>query len=917
MKHKRPLTSKKEDIYTNYSLKILMRPIRLFFMIFIIILFFIPVVNSYSMRGGDIYLIRPESTYIDDAYVPPEYLSVEDLVFYTCIEEDDIPIKSTTICLDDNSFKDVEVVKWLDDENCYIGAYNLDGKDCKQMLIQSEYLKDEELVVLQKEIKVNRLSSILDLITRNQYSDGGWKNSVESAAGLWVLSNSREIFDDEIELGLEWIKLNRNNEFKCWPEEDCSVYTTAKIMAYLSLAGYNDTHRVVHDGNIFLEKNQNYYVEEDLWDLDIKPFDPGDTECIISYENNLYNEDNFTLAENKVVTYEISPIPNEDLIIICDQNFQANLTTQDNELVFIYEGDNMSYKTPYNCWSNDHKWGECDLTTSILALFSNISDEHKELAHEYLESELRIERSGEMYLGEEMNVSDSTLYAYIADNDNVTSWVRYKQNNVGSWGNGTNMENVIPTGYGLLGLLGSGFNRTDEVIEDAEKWVNEKEIEFTLNITEDYIAWNSTEKNAMAFIVLKNNARPVIKSNPTLILIDKESTELELFNPTTYELEEISFEFSENLQDILEIEEQEYISSYSYIRVDITKKVADLGNIFGHLSVYNFEKELGRIPVMISNFPKIEISSKSDNLKVFGTSATAEFDIIKTGHSFDCTLTWDENDISSKEDFTITSNSLSVDLAFDSPERVEMTYNGIFECTSGDYSLKTPFGISISRYATFPFSVTPDSIFINQSGVDKNFIIENNLDETLDVSANFLKNSVDFELSKKNFAIDPNNKINITIYNDVVPNMNLTTTNVIEITALGQKKNIDFRAITITTPEKTFNPLVLWIILLIIVICLGVGGFFAYKYRTVLINMFKKGNKIDAIKMKIKKLEEKEKNTAIMNMINILRILKKDDVQIRTRLKAESFTDEEVDKALKEEAKDEEGEETNDNDLFG
>jgi len=902
----KPLQSKKEDIYSNHLPNLLMKSKSYSLILILLFILIIPQTFSYSMRGGDIFLIRPDSPYIDHGYVPAEYLSVEDLIFYTCIEEENIPIKSSVICMDDNSFSDLEVIRWLDEENCYIGTFNLDNKECKKMIIQSEYIKDEELVTLQKEIKVNRLSSILDLVTKNQYSDGGWKDSVATAAGLWVLSHSKEIFDDEIVLGLEWLKLNRNNDYKCWPNDDCSVFKTAKIMAYLSLAGFNTTHRIMHDGELFLEKNQNYYLEDDTWSLNIKPYESGNTSCLISYEENLYNENNFTLYENKVTTYEITPIPNKDLLIICDQNFQANLSTAEEELVFIYEGDNMSYKTPYNCWSNDYKWGECDLTTTLFAMISNISESNKELAMKYLNSELKPERTGEMSIGNDNNISDTALYSYVADNYNTTSWLRYKQNNIGSWGAYDNqMDNIIPTGYGLLGLLNSGFNRTDEIIEDAEKWVNARELDFTFNLTNDYNAWNSTEKNALAFIVLKNNARPIVKSNPSLIMIEQETTEIELFNPTTYELNEISFKFSENLNEILEIEEQEYLSSYSYIRQTIIKKSSDIGNIYGFLYVYNYDKELAKIPVMITNFPELEISSQKENILVFGTTAKANFNIIKTGHNFNCKIKWKDEDISSKENIIINSNTLALDITFNSPERVEKTYNVEFDCTSGDYSNKISVDVSISRYANFPFDISTTSIYINETKKDEYFVVENNLDETLDLNVKFLKNSLDFELSKTNFAIDPNNKINISIYNNIIQGKNITETNVIEITALGQKKNIDFRAIVISKPQKEISNLIYWIVVIVLIILLSVGGFFGYKNKDKLINLFKKENKLDAIKIKIKKIEEKEKHTAILNMIKILRILNKDDIQIRTRLKNEDFSEEEIDKALAQEASEE------------
>jgi len=895
------LAAKEQDIYINREAYVSMKKSGAIIFLLYMTILTIPEISSYEILGGDIFLMRPDSPYMDPGYVPPEYLSVEDLIFYTCIEERNTPVKSTVICMDDNSFKDIKTVRWLDNENCWMGTYNLDQKDCRKMIIQSEYIKDEEVVTLQKEVKVNRLSSVLDLVTRNQYTDGGWKNAEHTAAGIWVLSNYPKIFDDELSLAVEWLKKYRNNEEKCWPNRDCSALSTAKIMAYLTLAGYNDTYRIIHDGLVYLANEHNFYLDDDLWNLTISPFESGNTSCIISYEKSHLNDENFSILENDVKLYKIDPEPNDELLVICDQNVLVNLSATENDNVFIYEGDNLSYNIPNNCWSKDHKWGECDHMTTLFALMTNVSDEHKDVALEYMKGELKTTRSGTQYLGAE-SINESALFTYIDHDEDVISWIRYKQNNNGSWGNGSSFENIITTGYSLMGLLASGFNRTDEVIEDAEKWVNQRELEFTLNLTSDYAAWNSTEKNSFAFTVLRNNARPVIKSNPQLIIVDQETMDIEIFNPTTFRLDDVTFKFSTNLEKIMEIEPQDHIPPYSYVKLTITKKQAETGNVFGHLSVYNYDNEIGKIPVMIANFPKIEMTSTVDDILVFGTTTKAEFTVVKTGHSFDCTLSWDDEDISSKSDFTVNSNTLTVDITFKSAERIEQTYKGTFFCTAGDTVHEVPVTLKVSRYSTFPFSVEPDSLLVNRSSQDTSFIIQNKLDETLDVTVKFLKNSEYFELSRESFAIDPNNDVNISIYNNAPANLNLTLNNNIEVAALGQKKDIIFRATIIAMPEQQANPLLLWGILLIIVIVLSVGGYLSYTYRDIIKGFITKGSKIDDIKVKIKKLEEKEKNTAIMNMVKILRVLKKDDIQIRARLKEEGFSDEEIDTAMSEES---------------
>ncbi|RMF07180.1 hypothetical protein D6764_00445, partial [Candidatus Woesearchaeota archaeon] len=76
--------------------------------------------DAYVIRGNieGIYLVRPSNQFIDTSYYPPEYLELEDLVFYTCLEEDNLSIRSSVLCRDDNSFDDLTVYKWSD-RNCF------------------------------------------------------------------------------------------------------------------------------------------------------------------------------------------------------------------------------------------------------------------------------------------------------------------------------------------------------------------------------------------------------------------------------------------------------------------------------------------------------------------------------------------------------------------------------------------------------------------------------------------------------------------------------------------------------------------------------------------------------------------------------------------------------------------------------
>lgn len=875
-----------------------------------------------SIAGGEITLIRPESEYIDFSYVPAEYLSIEDLTFKTCIEEDNTQIRTSVLCRDDASFEDLNVYPWKDDSsNCFISSYDISQRECGDLLIESEYVKDDEVVKLSQDIKVNRFSTLLDLVSKEQYSDGGWKNATETASGILTLSNYDEIYSDEIALANQWLKKYRDNEFKCWPNEDCTVSETAKILAYLTLAENNDSLRVMHDGLVFLKKWQSYFKEGDKWNLTIRPFESGNTNCIITFDQDHLNDKQFIINENVTAKYQLTAIPNEKLIVICDQNIYANLTTTDNEVPFIYEGDNLSYTIPYACWPIDSKWGTCDPQATAFALLTDLEDERKEGAVKYLESLRKTTVGDEDYILNSSNITLTSLYTYYLGNkskdyddaENFVSWLRFKQNNNGSWGNASFHENIMPTAFSILALLSNKFTRNDEPIQDAEAWINGEELKLSQNKTADYVGWNSTEKNALAFTVLKNNARPILKAEPMIILIDKNEVEVDLFNPTTFPLENVQYRFSDKLKDLISIKnEREEIPAYTYIKLDIIKEKVETGEVFGDLIIENEGIEIAKIPVMIVNSPKIDIKVKETAMTVFGTKTNLGFNIVKTPHNFDCTLIWDEEDITSKSQFTIAGKSISVDLVFREAERVENTYNGEFICTARNEEFRIPFEVDISRYKVFPFDIMNDNIFMNETDAQKNFTIINNLDESLDFQIKFAKAEKYFNLGSTTITLGPQEKKNISIYQNSPGDVNISRTNTIEVTALDQKKTITFRGILTAKEVKSGSSLIFWMMLLIILCVIGALGTLAYNYKDKLaeIEMFsfmkKESGKTDKIKMKIKKLEERERMTAIFNMIHIMRMLNKEDKEIQERLKKEGFTDKHIKDAFQAESSGEE-----------
>lgn len=871
-----------------------------------IFLSLVPLAQGAVIRGQleDIFLVRPESRYLDASYIPPEYLSLEDLVFYTCVEEPNITIKSSVICLDDNSFDDVRVYQWSED-NCYIGSYDLDDKECEDIIIQSDYVKNDEPVTLQKEIKVNRFSSLIERIEEDQYSDGGWKQPIDTAYGIWALSYFPDIYARELDLAMDWLKEYRDNDDKCWPAEvgdsSCDIRDTANILMLLTEAGYNNSFRVVRDGHMYLERLQNFYTDETELTANITPY-LLDSDCLISYgdENTTVN-----LSSNEYYGYEFVPVYGKDLDIACTNDMRINVSTHFDEGVFYYEGDNMSYSLPGPCWSTGTKWGQCDIRTTLFATLTNISWSFKQQALEWLPNTLNFDGNKGKYVGDDQNKTHAALYLYAvndsgdmsSDSDinysysDVKEWLLFKQNNDGSWGEGNVSDRVLDTAFSVFSFAKNGMNRTDEVIEDAERWISRNELAE---------GWNNTVKDGAAFYILRNNARPFLKSDPLLIIMDSSSLEIELYNPTTFDLNQLSYNFSDNLKDILEIEAEDELSGYSYIQPDIYKVKEDTGTLFGFLHINNYENEISRIPVLIVQFPHINITASQESISVFGTKGQLKFSVDKSIDTFDCTLAWDDPDISSKTEFDLVSeSSIDLEVKFREAERLEKSYTGEFVCSTRERTFLSPFSVDIERYPSIPFSVEPKVITVNESRVDRSIIITNLLDETIDVDLALAKSAGYFDLERKNLVLNPAEERNFTIFNLAPLEGNISLRTSIDLSSLGQKDSVTFIVDIPAVEKKTMNPIFFFGLLFLMLAAIGAAGFLAYKNQDKIKKLFNKKTMVEDVKNRIRMMEEQGTETAIVNMTKLLRFQGKKDEEIKRKLKQEGFKPEEIEKSFK------------------
>ncbi len=510
-----------------------------------------------------IHLVRPDSDYIYDNYSFSEYLSVEDLVFVSCLEEEDVPLQPSVMCIDNNNFEDLEAIKWTKENNCYISYMNLEGFDCDNIRLQAEYSIEGETFRLYKELNVNELSKVLDKIIDTQYSDGGWKTTIDTAYGIWALSRFGDIFHSEIDRALDWLKLERNDELKCWPKAPCHLPLTIEILYLLTLSGFDDAKRAVHDARNWIETMQKFYEQGDKWSVEIEVFREDTNFMLAAVDDEILDED-FEMDNKTKKTLYFNAYKNSTLYLISHDNFKAEIKDKNGELVYRYQGSNLSYTIDGACWSANAKGEPCNTETTAYAVNLNLESRNIREAKRWMFSKINYSDVVGLFYGDINDTIETSLFissmhnmsssgylndyspyisrydymsepnrydAYISD---AVDWLLFKQNNEGSWGqlNESVAYKAKYTAYSVLALKDYGYNRTYEPIEDAEAWLSKNEFN---------ISRNDTASLSSAFYVLRNNARPLLASNPGIITIKEKVTQIELINPTTFDLDNLEY----------------------------------------------------------------------------------------------------------------------------------------------------------------------------------------------------------------------------------------------------------------------------------------------------------------------------------------------------------------------------------------
>lgn len=858
-----------------------------------------------------IQLVRPASKYIVNDTGSPEFLSLEDVYFATCIDED-VPVKTSAICLDSNNFEEVEAFRWSGEKNCYISSINLDGFECQHLRLQAEYEVEEENFRIYEDYKINKFSKTIDSIVNSQYSDGGWKTTRDTAYGIFALSFFEDSFENELEKAVDWLKEERNEELKCWPKSPCDIPLTMEILYLLKESGYDDAKRVVRDAKNWIEGRQSFFEPGDRWTVSVKSRFNGTIVALVAYNDEVLDE-NFTFDQGDSKTYAFNSYINGTVYVISYENFEAVIRDEIGREMFRYEGNNMSYVLPGACWSQVKLGEPCNSETTAFAAPLDLEERNKIEAKRWMFSQVNHSEHVGVYYGDENSTLETALFISVMENDSVANdvgdyedymtrfdyksnaadrfnkyieeaidWLLFNQNNEGSWNihNSSIESKAVYTAYSVMALFDSGYNRTFEPIEDAEYWASSIEQNLSLN---------DTRSLASAFYVLRNNARPLVVSEPKVLQVRGSEMTFQLFNPTTFNLKDVAYNLSGDLGDYLSIDTKKEISSYSYRKIEITKKENPAEDLYGFLTVFSADDPIAKIPIVITDSPLLNVSIQDDVVNVFGKSGYLNLGFAKSDHEFVCTMEWDNPEIITPGSFKVTGDKLRVPFTFSIPETKDSIYTGIFRCKARGEDFPIPMSVYISRYATNPISVEPLDFMINGTGQHMSFIIKNNLDLPLNPQINLDGARPGLFSAPGTVSLLPGESKNVTVMNLIGSDDNVTTSFTINVEASGHREQISVFADVMAEVEAGFNFIVLAVWVLVLGI-LGGLGFAGYKFKDDIQKLF---GKFDKVKMQneldeniesLHQLKATEKETAISNIISILRLQGKTDEDIKAEV---------------------------------
>ncbi len=887
-----------------------------------------------------IYFVRPESADQESVDFKPEFVPTEPIVFYSCMEGSPRVYNSVYCKNDPATVIELDTHPWK--KSCHIAVHNTTDLDCSERVVMAEYEVRDEILRWEEEITVTDVESIPYILLDTQAEDGGWGDPVSTAWVIWAFAEfgddryERSAFASQVEEGLTWLKENRDPDDKCWPDDGCSVRTTAEVLAALNEANLTqrtDWLRIVHDATVWLSLQQNLFnlrepaqtVEADeTWTASITGVDWTDgedvdyTTCVVEYADEY--DDTLQIVFDETYDFEFTPIHEERFTVLCSPNsLPIMIWNSRDELVFNSTTGNVTYKIPGACWHHTEPWLNCDIkTTNFASSVQSLDSVRRDLGRDWLLNNLDYDDVG-LYFDTPDSYFDTAWFLYSrygkdgdAEEDelsrverDIVRWLLFHQNNDGSWGNvsadfDVNLERTAMVSMALSEVNNGSYS---EFIKDANVWISD-------NRPGD--GWDTVKRDALGFLSFSSSAKPFIIATDGMVRMTRSRIDVELYNPSSFNFNNLEFVLEDGLEDYVELDGIGSLASdyFKYIELELNQNPD--ASVHGKISVLNDGREIGRIPVLIQQVPEIDIYPDRREYSVYNGQGVVEFDVDKTeGVSLDCRLRWDDPSITSRERFSVSEQStLNTDIVLSEVRNQRKDYKGRFECDHDGVNLTMPFEISTIQFEQTPFTVDPDSLNITSSSDETYFTIYNNVDMEIVVESRFETEDPYMMISNPQVNIEPHDRAQVAItplFDDTEMEEELHWSNMIRVHAYGREEYVDVSIGYEAARSFSFGGL--FFTFIIIFGLMGGMGYMAYSNKSAIVSALPEPIKSKLPNTMASSMESsgdgkvnhpmekkvKAKNFVhLAEMIKIMKGLGKDDDEITKKLEAEGYSKTEV-----------------------
>ncbi len=502
--------------------------------------FFLLVTTSSFVYSSEVNFYSPNYfTQSDNEVDPLRFLEYEPLTFEVCPEQNVngqmSDVSAQIVCSSGSSEVDIELNQYSTN-GCYYG--NLEEITCEGDL-EISYTQDSKDFLYSKELLSTKESSVVDRVLSQDFES--ISNPLDLSYYLVVHNKIKGMNAKSNEI-YEKLRDMRDNDEKCWTDNSCDIKDTTQILYNLKLAGYDDSNRLIQDGEIYLNSQIiNTTLESATFrtQLNMKSSFNGSFECEVFTDDSDDSDRTITVDQSKNISsrsfsssFEIDCNNNEvdEMIFTIETSEEKfNITEEDSDN-FKYDRDDVAF-----CFGED---SSCDRFSTLYALATYEQDleYYSELVN-YIENFKYSSSVNREYILEDDDVTLTALYSKIVQDDATENFLKFSQNNDGSWGGGNENKRIFETYWGIESMRELN---AQSYIEDAENW---------MYFEEPRNGWGNTQRNSLAYLSIERFIRPFLTIDYNQVL-DEIST-ITLFNPSIFEIENIEIEVDDEIEQYI------------------------------------------------------------------------------------------------------------------------------------------------------------------------------------------------------------------------------------------------------------------------------------------------------------------------------------------------------------------------------